>query len=320
MFFFIHFYFLKLFFWIHYPSVIISEAENAFHFSGKYTITNASNHVFKNAQVTLVTSTRPPVEKKSKNKSSNFKKMKVNNTNSYSMKRRSKGYDSPQQPTSDKSYAFPIKNPLDIPLDKTTISFAHGKTEPINKHYLLEFPPQPKFHHLDKEENTNYYPQAATFQVLEIQNMKERGLGLRLPKGPISVFYSNSLKENTQFQNSIVDQFFVPVTEDNELIRISLKQENAITGTKTRDKFTKDDAKKIITETFTLAIVNSTNDIINSMVEDSLPRWNNWKVTTTSIEFHPNGKDKIRWLVTVAPGQTENIQYTVQYSWDDIHV
>lgn len=218
-------------------------------------------------------------------------------------------------------YTFSINHPLDIPLNDTTISFAHGKTEPINKHYLLEFQVPTKYHQLDKEESSsNYFANANTLQVLEIQNMKERGLGLRLPKGPISIFYSNSLKENSQFQNSIVDRFFVPVTEDSELIRISLKQEGSISGTKTKDRFTKDDAKKLITETFTLTITNSTNDIITTMVEDTLYRWNNWKVTTTSGEFHPNGKDKIRWLVTVAPAQTENIQYTVQYSWDDIHV
>ena len=36
----------------------------------------------------------------------------------------------------------------------------------------------------------------------------------------------------------------------------------------------------------------------------------------TSSDFHPNGKSKARWILTLMPNATETITYTVQYCWE----
>jgi len=126
------------------------------------------------------------------------------------------------------------------------------------------------------------------------------------------IYSTNSGNSEIESFNS----FKIPETDETEVIRIVLKHKPNLTATRTQKQFHKDDKKHTLTEELSISVQNGYYYPITTIVEDCLFRWKNWKITQTSSEFHPNGKDKARWVLTIPPNGTEVITYTVQYSWE----
>merc|ERR1711879_859349 len=151
------------------------------------------------------------------------------------------------------------------------------------------------------------------FQVIEIQNLKAQGLGFRLPAGPIQILHTNN---PNHFE---VESFYdsaLRLTEETEVIRIDLKEMQNLHGVREQVRITRDDKKCSITEEVNITVTNKSYFPVTVIVEDSLYRWKNWKITQTSSEFHPNGKDRARWVLTVPINGEKTIQYTVLYTWE----
>jgi hypothetical protein len=298
---------------------VISESENLYHFQGKYHILNNTNITYQNVDVTLVdqrlrTNGKPKSgfsKKKlspSKNASTGFKS---NRRSSYEMD------DLPGIPSSHPILAsYQLKNPVDLPPGETTVVFTQGIIQPINKHYLLTFPTStPSGDLIDNDKAFSYSGNGTSSEVLEVQNLAEHGLGLALPAGKLNVSWTD-VRSNAHTNVVSHHEGFVSATEENEFISLTLGTVDNVVGNRSQQSFTNSHGS--MSESITVKVSNRSNLPVNVLVEDSAYRWHNWKVTTPTpnLEFHPNGKHKVRWyLQNIQPNAEEAIQYTMQYDY-----
>ena len=289
---------------------MIDEKKDNYQFSGKYHIHNNSNRIIPAARVSLTTG-YPPRNEIRQTKSKLSSKMKVKRKRSSSG-----GYGTPSQNEScTQARAFHIDELVDIHPGVVSIPFANGLIEPINKHYLVSFfSVVPQHPVIDSYQHSRSNMDVIGKQVIEIQNLEAHGLGIRLPPGDVRIMHVSQPASSIEVES--LETVSIRCTEKSEVITICLKEICNLTGIRTPVKFSKDERKRIITEDISLSITNKACFTMTTVIEDSLTRWKNWKITQTSSEFHPNGKDKARWVLSIPPNTTETITYTVQYSWE----
>lgn len=234
-----------------------------------------------------------------------------------SKRKRSSSYSKSSNNSFVKTHSFLVDKPIDILPGLNSITFAQGVIEPINKHFLVSFCIQNTYEDKIIDENSQHLARSYNilgYEVIEIQNSNAQGFGFKFPPGNVQILNTNNPES---FEIESFSQSSLSFTDESEVIRFNLREIPTLIGHRSETKSTRDDKKCTITDDIVLTVTNKSYHPITALVEDELYRWKNWKITQTSTEFHPNGKDKARWILKLPPNACETIHYTVQYSWEE---
>lgn len=299
--------------WTAHYSVVVDLEHDRYDFVGKYSLTNNCGCDLENYDVELLACSSFPEEKT----------LHMKKTLSKKKKKRASGSSEPlydflsigSEVSADfwsrggAEVAYRLARPVTLVNGCTTsVTFTQGVIEPINKHHFVKFTVRGDRSGLvEKEEATHTANGEA---VLEIQNLKEHGLGMALPFGELRVYNAGGVLSEASVG-------YMPSTSAEEVIRIAVGEEPGLTAKREVLSFTKSESKRTISEKIQLTVSNNSLTVLTVLVEDTVYRWHNWKVVEVEPDFHPNGTDKIRWVLPEVQVDTEEtIVYTVVYSWD----
>lgn len=154
------------------------------------------------------------------------------------------------------------------------------------------------------ESNTS----VATYR--EFKNSEANGLGSALPAGKLRFYRTDS-----DGQLEFVGENTIKHTPKDETVRVYLGNAFDLVGQRTRTEFVKHPTQNQIRETFSIELRNRGDKQADVQILEHLYRWSNWTITHASDQFKQLDSDTVEFPVSLAPGETRTVNYTVQYTW-----
>ena len=161
-------------------------------------------------------------------------------------------------------------------------------------------------------QNQNYggnaKPDVAIYR--EFLNSEANGLGVALPAGRTR-FYRMDDDGQLEFtgENSIDH------TPKDETIRVYLGNAFDLVGERKQTSFYKHPSQDLLRESVEIELRNRGEEPVTIQVVEHLYRWMNWAIQKPSHKFEKTDSQTIEFPITVAPGATEKLSYTVEYTW-----
>jgi hypothetical protein len=145
---------------------------------------------------------------------------------------------------------------------------------------------------------------------LEFSTGEENGLGADLPAGRIRVY-----QEDVDGAALLIGENRIDHTPMGEDVTIYLGNAFDLVGERTQTNF-QFIADNVLEETYEIKLRNRKDDqAVEIRVPESLFRWSNWEILSSSDEYTKIDSATIEFRVMVEPGEERVITYTVRYSW-----
>lgn len=145
---------------------------------------------------------------------------------------------------------------------------------------------------------------------LEFENKPEYGLGMALPKGRVRVFKKDPADQTLEF----VGEDSIEHTARLEKLSLyigdafDIVPEHKILDQRRGDRFS------IYTRSVQLRN-RKPKEPATVIVEETMPRWVNWKIEKSSLPFEKKDAFTVRFKVNVPADSTTELTYTVQQMW-----
>ncbi|MEK7389561.1 MAG: DUF4139 domain-containing protein [Elusimicrobiota bacterium] len=144
----------------------------------------------------------------------------------------------------------------------------------------------------------------------EINNKKEFGMGLPLPKGRVRVY-----KKDDDGSLQLAGEDSIDHTPKDEKVRVKMGESFDLVGERKRVNFASDINKRRFEETFEVRLRNHKDGDVTVSVVEHLYRWSNWKIVDSSHRWEKRDAQTIEFPVTVKKDGEAVVTYTVKYSW-----
>jgi hypothetical protein len=144
----------------------------------------------------------------------------------------------------------------------------------------------------------------------EFINSKKNHLGMPLPAG-VMRFY----RRDADGQMEFVGENSINHTPEDEKVRLSTGSSFDVTGERKRTNFKVDSRSRTIDEAYSITIKNAKDKPVNVEVLEHLFRSANWDIVQKSSSFEKRDSSTVAFPVTVPAHGSQEISYTVHYSW-----
>jgi len=143
-----------------------------------------------------------------------------------------------------------------------------------------------------------------------IINSREHKMGMPLPAGKVRVY-----KADSDGSLEFVGEDLIKHTPRDEKIMVKVGNAFDVVGERTVVDFGVDSNRKQMNETINLQVRNRKDVPSKVVIRENLYRWTNWTIVKQSMDFTKVNANTIEFAVTLAPNETKDVTYTVQYSW-----
>jgi hypothetical protein len=145
---------------------------------------------------------------------------------------------------------------------------------------------------------------------LEFDTGEENGLGADLPAGRVRVY-----QEDVDGAALLIGENRIDHTPEGETVALYLGNAFDLVGERTQTNF-EFISRTVIEETYEIKLRNRKDeDTVEIRVPETLYRWSNWEIISTTDDFEKLNSNSIEFRVDVAPGEERVIRYTVRYSF-----
>lgn len=145
---------------------------------------------------------------------------------------------------------------------------------------------------------------------LEFTTSEEGGLGADLPAGRIRVY-----QEDIDGSALLIGENQIDHTPQGEDVQIYLGNAFDLVGERIQTDF-RIISDTVIEETYQITLRNRKDtDTVEIRVPETLFRWSNWEILSSSHEYTKTDSSSIEYRVQVPPQGETIITYTVRYSW-----
>jgi hypothetical protein len=144
----------------------------------------------------------------------------------------------------------------------------------------------------------------------EFVNSKKNHLGMPLPAGTMR-FY----RRDADGQMEFVGENSINHTPEDEKVKLSTGTSFDVTGERKRTNFKVDSRDRTIDESYSITIRNAKDKPVKVEVTEHLFRAANWDIVEKSNPFERQDSSTVDFPVTVPAHGTQQVSYTVHYSW-----
>lgn len=206
-------------------------------------------------------------------------------------------------------YSLPLKTTL---RDQETkqVEFVRSEKVSTTKRYVYDGAQVSYYGGLNLNQGYGQNSNADVAIYREFLNDEDNGLGVALPAGRTRFYRMDSDGQLEFTGENTIDH-----TPKDELIRVYLGNAFDIIGERTRTNFFKHPSRDLIRETFEIEIRNRSDETVTVQVLENLYRWSNWEIQKASHDYEKVHSQRIEFPVEVEPNSTEQITYTVEYTW-----
>jgi hypothetical protein len=145
---------------------------------------------------------------------------------------------------------------------------------------------------------------------LKFKNDKPSGLGIPLPAGRIRVSQAD-----TDGSLEFIGEDTLKHTPRDETLLLRLGKSFDVVGGRKQVDFNVDSNRKRMTETVEIELRNRKQEAVKVVAQERMFRWVNWEFVGAAPENLKLDARTIHFPVTLAPGETKTLRYTVRYSW-----
>ena len=146
---------------------------------------------------------------------------------------------------------------------------------------------------------------------VSFENARKDGLGLPLPAGKVRVYKRNPRDSGVEF----IGEDLIDHTPRNETVRLKLGESFDVVGERVQTSFSVDEDGKVLTEGYRIQIRNQKDVPETVRVVESMFRWRNWEITSSSLKGTKINSRTMQWSLDVPPEGERTLEYTVRYSW-----
>lgn len=146
---------------------------------------------------------------------------------------------------------------------------------------------------------------------LQFKNTKDHGLGIPLPAGRVRVNQWDIADNSLQ----LVGEDIIDHTPKEDTLLLKMGNAFDVKGARKITHFSSDDARRRMSESVEVTLTNQKESSVEVQVREPLYRGQNWKITEKSSDFTKLNAQMIQFPITVKPGETKRLTYTVEYTW-----
>ncbi len=146
---------------------------------------------------------------------------------------------------------------------------------------------------------------------LEFRNDKSSGLGVPLPAGRVRVSQLDTADGSLEF----VGEDAIGHTPKDEDVRVRLGTAFDVVGERRQTEFTVDTRGRVMEEAFEIKVRNHKAEPVEVLVRESLYRWSNWKILSSSVPFEKKDAALVEFPLRVAKDGEAVVTYRVRYTW-----
>ena len=146
---------------------------------------------------------------------------------------------------------------------------------------------------------------------VEFTNRQADGLGVPLPAGRIRVSQVDGADGSLEF----IGEDVIDHTPRNEDVRIRLGSAFDVTGERVQRDFRIDTRAHWIEEDIEITVANRKGESVEVIVRESLYRWSNWEILSSSDEWEKADAGTVRFPVTIPADTEKTVTYRVRYTW-----
>jgi len=143
--------------------------------------------------------------------------------------------------------------------------------------------------------------------VLNLNNSKEKGLGMPLPAGVLRVY-----KADSEGQLQFLGEDSVDHTPKDEEINVVVGSAFDITGTRTQTNYDKV-STNTWKESYEIELKNHKSEAQKVKIVEHI--YGEWKITDSSDKYEKKDASTAEWEVTVPADSSKKVTYTVQRSY-----
>jgi hypothetical protein len=146
---------------------------------------------------------------------------------------------------------------------------------------------------------------------LQFRNDKASGLGVPLPAGRLRVSRLDPADNSLEF----VGEDVIDHTPRDERVRVRLGSAFDVVGERKQVNFTSDSKARWMEEEIEVELRNHKDTAVEVQVRETLFRWSNWKILTSTQPYVKEDANTITSTVKVAANGTSTLRYRVRYTW-----
>jgi hypothetical protein len=147
--------------------------------------------------------------------------------------------------------------------------------------------------------------------LLEFRNDKAGGLGVALPAGRVRVSRLDAADGSLEF----IGEDVIGHTPRDETLRLKLGSAFDVVAERKQVDFNSNAAARWAEEEFTIELRNHKDADVEVQVQESLYRWTNWTVVSSSLPSRKDDARSVSFTVKVPKDGATTLRYRVRYSW-----
>lgn len=146
---------------------------------------------------------------------------------------------------------------------------------------------------------------------LEFRNDRQSGLGMPLPAGRIRVSRLDPADGSLEF----IGEDAISHTPRDEKVRVKLGSAFDVVGERKQVDFRVDSRARWMEEEIEVTLRNHKDQEVQVQVRESLFRWSNWEVLSSSERYEKEDARTIRFDARVPRDGSRTVRYRVRYTW-----
>ncbi|MEO8307569.1 MAG: DUF4139 domain-containing protein [Pseudomonadota bacterium] len=146
---------------------------------------------------------------------------------------------------------------------------------------------------------------------LQLRNDKASGLGVPLPAGRVRVSRLDPADNSLEF----IGEDVIDHTPRDERVRVRLGSAFDVVGERKQLNFSSDSKARWMEEEIEVELRNHKDQAVEVQVRETLFRWNNWKILSSSQPYTKEDANTIAAAVKVAANGSATLRYRVRYTW-----
>ena len=146
---------------------------------------------------------------------------------------------------------------------------------------------------------------------LQFRNADNANLGMPLPRGRVRVSKVDPADKTLEF----IGEDSIDHTPKNEKVLLKMGSAFDVVGERRQMDFRVDTARRTMSEDIEISLRNAKKEPVEVQVKETLYRWTNWEIVSSTQTYRKEDGRTIYFPVTVPPGGEASVRYTVRYTW-----
>ncbi len=218
-----------------------------------------------------------------------------------------------QEQAFDEFHLYTLGRPTTLPNNSTKQIELFDQARRVPAQRLLVYASNAAFGGGGRFEDPNF-PFTGSSRIdtyLQFRNDRASGLGVPLPAGRIRVSRLDPADSSLEF----IGEDAIGHTPRDEVVRVKLGSAFDVVGERRQVDFRIDSRARWMEEEVEVTLRNHKEEAVEVQVRESLFRWSNWEMLSSSQDFQREDARTILFRANVPRDGSTTVRYRVRYTW-----